>query len=296
MSIHLGIDIGGTRVKAILIDEQGNEKSREQFDTDDATNGWQGAVRGLIDQMLIGDRRPETIGVSAPGIARPDGSGISWMIGRMDSLMGFDFTAHLGWPQPVPVLNDGLSALLGESWLGAGQDARDVVLLTLGTGVGGAVMADGRLLRGHTGRAGHLGHTTVDATGPPDICNTPGSLEHHLGNCTLAKRTHGQYQDTKTLVADVQSGNASAQQIWHGMIRHLAASVASIINAFDPERIIIGGGIAQCGEPLFGPLCDALDEVEWRPFGGGVQIVPATLGDWAGAVGAARNAMLGGEA
>ena len=90
MSKHLGIDIGGTRVKAMLINEHGDEISREQFDTEDATDGWQAVVLALIHQVFVGEHRPDTIGVSAPGIARPDGSGISWMIGRLDSVMGFD--------------------------------------------------------------------------------------------------------------------------------------------------------------------------------------------------------------
>src|SRR5206468_1632362 len=108
-------------------------------------------------------RRPDRIGLCAPGLAARDERSIAWMQGRMAAIQRVDWTALLASPTPVPVLNDAHAALVGEAWLGAARGARDVVLLTLGTGIGGAILADGKLLRGHIGRAGHLGHVTVNA-------------------------------------------------------------------------------------------------------------------------------------
>jgi glucokinase len=195
-------------------------------------------------------------------------------------------------PARVPVINDGHAALNAETWLGAGRGCRDLVMLTLGTGVGGAVLVDGRVLIGSTGRGGHLGHMTVNATGDKDIVNTPGSLEDAIGNCTVARRTGGRFMSTDALVAAHLHGDRAATRAWHASIAALAAALASIINAVDPSRIILGGGItASAGEALFEPLRACMNDVEWRPDGMPVEIVAAQLGDEAGAIGAAKLAV-----
>src|SRR5690606_23919840 len=118
-------------------------------------------------------------------------------------------------------------------------------LLTLGTGVGGAILSEGRLLRGHLGRAGHFGHVTVDSAGLPDIVGTPGSLEDAIGNHSLSARSGGRYTSTADLVADVARGDAEATAVWSRSIRDLAAGITSLINVVDPETVLLGGGIAQ---------------------------------------------------
>ncbi len=315
MSRAIGLDIGGTHVKAVLVDGTGVILERARRDTGDTQNAWRDAITQCVAEFESRHGPADAIGVSCPGIARPDGSGISWMLGRMAGVVDFDFTAHLNQARltqdvkgrgaeaqhrvralrRVPVLNDGLAALAGEAWVGAARGLSDAVLLTLGTGVGGAILSGGRLIKGHTGRAGHLGHITVNAAGPLDICNTPGSLEHALGNYSLAERTGGRFSTTQELVDAHNAGDIAASAAWLASIDKLAAAIASIVNAVDPQRVIIGGGIAHAGESLFAPLRAALDRVEWRPFGGGVEVVPAALGEWAGAIGAAGNAMTEGH-
>jgi len=177
-------------------------------------------------------------------------------------------------------------------WLGAGRGCRDLVMLTLGTGVGGAILVDGRVLIGSTGRGGHLGHMTVNATGDKDIVNTPGSLEDAIGNCTVARRTGGRFTSTDALIAAHLQGDRAATEVWQASIAALAAGLASIVNAVDPSRIILGGGItASAGDALFGPLRACMNDVEWRPDGTPVEIVAAQLGDEAGAIGAAKLAL-----
>src|SRR5207249_2187105 len=125
------------------------------------------------------------------GLPARDGRSIASMPGRLAGLEGLNWQQWLGLAKPVPVFNDAQAALLGEVWLGAAKGAANAVLLTLGTGVGGAAMVDGRVLRGHLGRAGHLGHVALDPDGPGDIVNTPGSLEDAIGEHTLTVRSRG---------------------------------------------------------------------------------------------------------
>ena len=132
---------------------------------------------------------------------------------------------------------------------------------------------------------------SVNAPGAKDIVNTPGSLEDAIGNCTVARRTGGRFTDTAALVAAHLAGDEEASAAWQASVQLLGAGVASIVNAVDPARVILGGGIAtQAGEALLGPLRRWMDEYEWRPLGAGVEIVLAELGEDAGAIGAAAHA------
>jgi glucokinase len=213
------------------------------------------------------------------------------MPGKLRGLEGLNWTDALKASHVVPVVNDAHAALLGEFWVGAAVGYRDVVLLTLGTGVGGAVLTDGRLYKGHFGRAGHLGHISLNPDGTPDIVGTPGSLEQAIGNGTLPERSNGRFTSTRELVAAHLNGDEKASEVWLRSVNKLAAGITSIINALDPETVIIGGGIAQSGAALFEPLAAFLTRIEWRPLGHRVRILPAALGDIAGTLGAVYYAM-----
>jgi glucokinase len=247
----LGLDLGGSRLKAIALTPEGKELARETTPTHGPD--WQANVLACVVGILQKLGRPLGIGAAAPGLAAGDERSITHMPGRLPGLEGLDWTTFLGSPTPVPVLNDAHAALLGEVWLGAAKGAENVFLLTLGTGVGGAAICDGRLLRGHLGRAGHLGHITVDSAGPPDIVNTPGSLEDAVSNHSLGVRTEGLYTMTSDLIVDVKRGLPAAQAVWNRTINDLAAGLVSLINVLDPELILLGGGIAEAGDIL---LCD----------------------------------------
>ncbi|MCZ6796103.1 MAG: ROK family protein [Planctomycetota bacterium] len=293
MKYAIGIDLGATNIKAVSVTEGGETLERRLSPTeDDARGRWVEQIRRHIDEMQANrDEAARWIGLCAPGYAHPDGRSIAWMQGRLEALEGLDWTEALGARERVPVLNDAHGALLGEVWLGTAAGARDAILLTLGTGVGGAVLADGRLLRGHRGRAGHLGHITLDLRGPPDIVGTPGSLEDAVGNCTLDRRTGGAYSSVEKLVDAYRRGEPLATRVWLDSLDGLACGIASLVNAVDPEYVILGGGIARAGPTLFEPLQCFLERVEWRPTGEGVRVVPAALGEYGGALGAARHAM-----
>jgi glucokinase len=245
-------------------------------------------VREIVHEFEAQAGQKLAVGLSAPGLANPNGQGIDWMPGRMHGLEKFDWSAFL--ERDCRVLNDAHAALLGEVWAGAAKNCRDVFMLTLGTGVGGAIFTGGRLLTGKIGRAGHLGHLSIDSNAPRDDFNTPGSLEDAIGNQTIAQRGEGRYATTHALLNAYATGDAHAQKVWLTSVRHLAAAIASLINVLDPELIILGGGIATGAKDLlFKPLQQALDDFEWRPGGNQARLAPAMLGDSAGCLGSVFN-------
>ena len=283
----VGVDIGVTNVKAVCATPGGGVVRRASIETAAMSPDWPERVRGLVRQL----EPAVAVGVAAPGIAGPDGRSIWWMQGRLGEVQGLDWSTFLGRGSAVPVINAAQAALLGEVWQGAAKGAANAILLTLGTGVGGAAMVDGRLLKGHLGRAGHLGHISLDVGGELDIANTPGSLEGAIGNCTVGARTGGRFTSTHDLIAAAGAGDAEARMHWLASVRALAAGVASLVNVLDPEVVIIGGGVARAGPALFEPLAEYLDRVEWRPHGRRVRVAAATLGEHAGALGAAWHAL-----
>jgi glucokinase len=293
MNLSVGIDLGGTNIKAALVDTQSAKtiatlsKPTRDGEFENNTPRFALTVREIVHEFEAQAGQKLAVGLSAPGLANPDGRCIEWMPGRMHGLEKFNWSAFL--ERDCRVLNDAHAALLGEVWAGAAQNTRDAFMLTLGTGVGGAIWSGGRLVKGQIGRAGHLGHISVDSNAPCDDFNTPGSLEDAMGNQTIAQRGEGRYATTHALLDAYAAGDEHAKKVWLTSVRHLAAAAASLINVLDPEIVIIGGGIAVgAKERLFGPLQHMLDGFEWRPGGHQARIVPAELGDSAGCLGAVK--------
>ncbi|OYW73968.1 MAG: hypothetical protein B7Z37_19665 [Verrucomicrobia bacterium 12-59-8] len=294
MNQAIGIDLGGTNIKAALVDMTSaqtvatlSRPTRDgEFDGD--TPRFALTVREIVNEFEAQAGHKLRVGLSAPGLANPDGHCIDWMPGRMHGLEKFHWSAFL--ERECRVLNDAHAALLGEVWAGAAQDIQDAFMLTLGTGVGGAIWSGGSLLSGKIGRAGHLGHITIDANAACDDFNTPGSLEDAIGNQTIALRGDGRYATTHALLDAFSAGDEHAAKVWLTSVRHLAAAIASLINVLDPEVVIVGGGIAVgAGARLFDPLQRALAGFEWRPGGHQARIVSASLGDSAGCLGSVFN-------
>ncbi|PYQ01105.1 MAG: hypothetical protein DMF82_20280, partial [Acidobacteria bacterium] len=294
MRYAIGVDVGGTHVKAASVSENGVVLDRVDGHTRDGEPGaFAATARALVEDLET--RRGETpswMGVAAPGLAARDGRSVASMpAGKLAGLQGLVWQEALASGVPVRVMNDAHAALVAETWKGAAAGCRDAVLLTLGTGVGGAILSAGRLVEGHIGRAGHLGHICLDPDGPASIAGMPGALEYAIGNGSLAERSKGRFTDTRALVEAHRAGDAEATELWLRSVWVLACAIASIVNAVDPEVVILGGGVALAGPALFDPLARDLDRVEWRPLGRAVRVVPAALGDLAGALGAARRAM-----
>ena len=294
----LGIDLGGTHIKGVLLHDG---KITEQYHTDthdlpnvasqSGTEQWRQAMRTMID--TVKQQYPDqsvAVGLAAPGIPDQEYTMIKYMPGRLQGLENLRWADLLEEPS-VTVLNDAQAALLAESRLGAAQQAQNVVLLTLGTGVGGGLLIKGKPYGGSFQWAGHVGHTVADSDGVPDITRMPGSIEEAIGNASLPRRSLGKYQATSDLVADYQRGDAFASFLWLTSVQKLACTLASMVNLISPDVIVLGGGITHAGDALYQPLAAFMDVYEWRPGDQRTPIRQAAFDDYAGAVGAALFAL-----
>ncbi len=288
--ISLGIDIGGTHVKGVIIrDEKVVYKLTRN--TEDGREDWQQTVAGVMNELKQkSDKRVAIVGLSAPGIADNDNHTIAYMPpGRLNGLENFDWSGYLN--EDVVVLNDAHAALWAESQWGIGKGVRNIVMLTLGTGVGGGLLINGQLYQGFLQRAGHLGHVTIEASSEiPDITGIAGSLEDALGEGTLNKRSLGRFSTTFDLVNAYKTGEPWSTYLWLTTIRKLALGIVSFCNAFSPELFILAGGITKAGDHLLQPLSSFMELYEWRPAGRKTPIKLAQFQDYAGAIGAALYA------
>lgn len=285
--ITIGIDLGGTRIKAVAIDESGNilyQYFQATNDGDDTI--WKNAILLALKEIKGKIKcAGSVIGISAPGLPNANNSAIAYMPGRLQGLENFEWTDFL--KMRTFVLNDAISAMMGEARFGAAKDRKNVVMITLGTGVGGAILIEGKPYQGAFNKAGHIGHMVIDSEGEADIIGMPGSLEDAIGNCSIEKRTSGKFKTTHQLLEAFRNGDSFAKEIWLTSVKKLAIGLASITNILSPEMIIIGGGIAEAGNDLFEPLENFMHSYEWRAGGNQTEIVKAQYGDFSGAVGAA---------
>ena len=288
----VGVDLGGTRIKTVLLDGEGRLIYQQYVPTNDSNEAvWKGAVMNAVQESAARLNQPDFIvGISAPGIPDSSNAAIAYMPGRLEGLQHFNWSAFLG--HQTWVVNDGVAALTAEARAGAAKDKQNVVMLTLGTGVGGAILINGKPYQGAFQKAGHIGHMVVDNETGPDITGMPGSLENAIGNCTVQQRSGGKYADTHALLEAYRNGDAFARWVWLRSVQKLALGIASLTNILSPECVILGGGITEAGKDLFQPLQNFLDFYEWKPGGNKTVIVKATLGDMAGAVGAAHFALM----
>jgi glucokinase len=288
--LSIGIDLGCTHIKAILVKEDGTVLKELREDTYEHNDQhWKTTVARIIKEFKS-ENQIKAIGLSAPGLANSTNTCIEFMPGRLPGLENFNWSDFTG--ERVYVLNDAHAALMAEAKFGIAKNLKHVVMLTLGTGVGGGILIDGKLYQGVGQMAGHLGHVTVDARDPvKDVTNMPGSLEDAIGNLTVKERTKGKFETTWDLVKAYEAKDSFATEVWLSSIRKLAASIASFINVLSPELVIIGGGISKAEELLLKPLNDYLSEFEWRPGGKQTPIRLAHFSDLAGALGAAGFAL-----
>lgn len=292
----IGIDLGATNIKGVLLDEEGfivQKQERETYDQKDPTQEpgriWKNSIYEMVQNFMDeSEQQIEAIGLAAPGIPDSKNACIAYMPGRLQGLEQFSWPDLLSEYQiSVKVLNDGQAALKAEAQFGSAKGAENVVMLTLGTGVGGGVMINGKLYQGNFQRAGHLGHITVNTAGSPDITGVPGSLEDAIGNATVRERSLERYQNTRQLVEAHKEGDYFATYLWLKSVRDLAVGISSLINAFSPDLVVLGGGITKTGKHLFEPLDQFLGLYEWQPGGRKTPVKIAKFGHFAGAIGAA---------
>jgi glucokinase len=282
----IGIDLGGTRIKAVAVEKEDIVLDQLYLPTNDNASGWKNSVAEVINLLLERFKKQNcVVGIAAPGLPNEDHSAIAYMPGRMQGLENFSWPGFLN--QNTFVLNDAVAALVAEEAIGVAKNKKHAIMITLGTGVGGAIWANGKPYMGVFNKAGHIGHMVINDEGDRDITGMPGSLEECIGNCTIRKRSDGKFASTRDLLVAYRNGDDFAKRVWLNSVRQLAIGLASLSNILSPEIIILGGGITEAGSDLFDPLKEYMEKYEWRPGGSGVNIVKAALGDLAGAIGAA---------
>jgi glucokinase len=289
MKATIGIDLGGTNIKGILLAESGEIVKEHYITTNDDPEGkWRENILEMARYLQNACSGPvEAIGLSCPGLANESNTCITHLPNRLVGLENFIWEDYLG--AKAFVLNDAHAAIMAESKLGVLQGCNNAVLLTLGTGVGGGILIGGELYQGLNQMAGHFGHTTLDAYDcEPSILGMPGSLEHALGNYSVRRRSGGRFTSTHEIVNAYLENDAFATWLWLDAVRKLAITIASLANSLSPEVVVLAGGITKAGEALFKPLQAFMDIYEFRPYGNEKTLVKqAKFRDLSGAIGAA---------
>ncbi|WP_307841513.1 ROK family protein [Streptomyces endocoffeicus] len=286
----IALDIGGTYIKGGVAGPDGTLRNTERWST--------GAERGpdaVLDAVLaaaaeLAERcRPAAAGIAVPGIV-DEASGVSLL------------AANLGWRRlpvrdwfakelgiPVAIGHDVRAGGLAEARLGAGRGSRNFLFVPVGTGIAAALMVDGQALAGSHAMAGELGHLPMRSGDEPCPCGGRGCLETVASAAAIARRYTAATGEPGRTAKDVgeraAAGDRTAVAVWQAAIEALSDGLATAITLFDPERIVIGGGLARAGEPYFGPLRAAV--AERLAFRTAPEIVPAELGHQAGCQGAA---------
>jgi glucokinase len=309
--VVLGIDIGGTHIKAGIVDELGAILASRTVETPPDLEGFVPSLHDAIRWLLEATAAPAGVGVGCKGIINPDSTLVEVLPGSLHYLEGLRLSDLVGLPVDVPVFadNDARVALAGEMVWGAAKGYQNVIMLTLGAGVGGAVIANGQLLRGHTGVAGHLGHLTVDPDGLPCSCGNRGCLEtvfsaraiegeawsavHRGCPSTLTRlfREQPQLATCRTIFQAASEGDDLAQSLVGKAIHVLAAGIAGLLHIFDPEVVILGGQVVDAGSDLLTPLREEVWARSRNLLGREIPILEQEVADKSGIVGAAGLVM-----
>jgi glucokinase len=291
-SRHLGLDLGATNLKWTVVERAG--ESWQRLDCGEVRTRTDAGPEAIVDQLgAVGrqaaERWPdvESAGVGVPGLYDPLAGTTRFLVNIPGDWAGRPVAAPLSAALGIPValINDARAFGLAELRLGAGRGASSMVGLTLGTGIGGVIVIDGKVLQGHDGAAGEIGHQTIDPEGPACNCGNHGCLEAFARADRIAAACGT--ETAEAAVEQARNGDPVALDGLRRIGRYLGIGIANLITLIAPDRVVIGGGVAAAGELLFGPiraeirrrvLTTQLDQVE---------LVPAELGIWAGSIGAA---------
>ena len=312
--VVVGVDIGGTNLRAASIDRTGKILSRKSRSSD-AKKGIEYVMKNLISLLteIIAYERVSSIGIGIPGIIDID-KGILTQAPNISEVKNYPFKEklihQLGSDIDVTIENDAHCAALGEWWLGAGKEVNSLIILTLGTGLGGGIILNGRLWRGANGMAGEIGHMTIDPDGPRCNCGNFGCLESFasaeairrmvreaLRNKNLDTILRNQIENVtihdipETVSRAARIGDKFALEIWASIGKVLGIAIANLTNLLNVEVIIIGGGLSNSWE-LFIP--STMIEAKKRGLSApmeNAEIKKCELGDDAGLLGAGYLAL-----
>jgi glucokinase len=304
-----GIDIGGTKLLAVAATGKGEIVAQRRQPTPAGPDAILAAIAGVVGELLAVEPSIAALGVGLPGLVDLDG-----FVHYAPNLPGFAGVAArellaASCPLPVVVDNDANVAALGEVLHGAGREHREVLVVTLGTGIGGGIVIGGEVHRGGYGLSAEIGHFTVDPDGPLCPCGARGHWESVASGTALGRRARewAARGEAPQVLARANgnveavtgyevgqaaaAGEADALAILTEHARAVALGLGGLVNILDPELIVISGGLVELGDALLTPLRAVLPEyveaADRRPM---PSVVPAALGEHAGAVGAAALA------
>jgi glucokinase len=261
------------------------------------------AIRQAIEELRR--RHPEVmaIGAGLPGMVDSI-NGHVWQLSNVPGWEDVPLTALLEeWSGLPAAIDNDANAMAYAEWLfGAGHEGVNVVCVTLGTGVGGGLILDRRLYRGSRLGAGEIGQMTMDPNGPPGQYGNNGALEKYVGNVQIAERAQALYREAgvaKTqeecsplgLEVAANAGDTIAHKVWEEVGFAIGITLCDIVWLLNPDRVVIGGGVARAGEYVFGPIRRVIEQRTMRIFHEGLTIVPAKLGNDAGMIGSAALAL-----
>ena len=297
----IGLDLGGTNLRAAAIDRDGRMLDKISGATN-FTAGRDAVLSDIASAILkLRDKHGPSglagIGIGVPGFIRMM-QGVITNSPNMPYLEGVPIRDEISRRLGAPVIleNDANAAALGEKWIGAGRTVDDLVLLTLGTGVGGGIISGGRILRGFVGMAGELGHLTVDPNGNPCGCGNQGCLEKHASATAVTAMAHMLHlgenltaKDVSDLAARNDETGEKARTIWRVVGESLGIAIAMLINAFNFPLYLLSGGMLPAWE-YFQPHMVRVAQQRSYTFRATIhetRIAQATLGNEAGLYGAA---------
>ncbi|WP_067932764.1 ROK family protein [Alicyclobacillus kakegawensis] len=300
----IGVDLGGTKILTGVLDEQGTLQHTLELPTM-AADGPDAVIRRMrdtIDRMLdrVGRANVIGIGIGAPGPLNPH----TGMVLGPPNLPGWDQIPlrdelHEVYGLPVYLENDANAAAVAEHRFGAGQGSLQMVYITVSTGIGGGVVIDGQVRQGAAGGFAEIGHMIVDPDGARCNCGNRGCLEAVASGTAIARmasEAFGRALTAEQVAELAMRGDNKAQQVLDTAFYYLGIGLVNIVNLYDPDLIVIGGGVARIGQPLFAALLQALGSNYFRrSYGMDVPIVPAQLGAKAGVIGAAALPWLARE-
>jgi glucokinase len=286
----IGVDVGGTKILAAVVSRDGSLGVRLERPSDHSS---QDALLAELDSLVeeLHWAEPEAVALGFGVPSRIDQRAGHALKSVNIPLEGVDLRDRMQERHGLPVAldNDANAAAIAEWQVGAARGARNVVMLTLGTGVGGGLILDGRPYRGATGSGAELGHIVLEPGGPPCGCGGHGHLESFAAGPAadeVARSLYGDDSNAHELVRRAREGEPEAVEALAGIGRYLGAGIATFVNVFEPELVVVGGGFGEAGELLLGPAREVVAVEGLEPARDNVRIVEAELGVEAGVIGA----------
>jgi len=294
----IGIDLGATNIKIGLVDFKGRVLARRNLSTKSFPNRSR-LLNKLSENIynILENKRLQKKDVLGVGIGLPGPvdfkKGLVHFLPNITGWKNFPIKRSFSSITKLPTFvdNDVNLVTLAEHRLGAGKNSKNMIGMTLGTGVGGAVIIDGSLYRGSSFASGEVGHIPITKKGPICNCGGKGCLERFVGNKYILRKAKTQLKNKKMTLKELdllaKSGNRKAIDIWKEVGQNIGIALVSVVNLLNPDKVVIGGGVARAGKILFDEIRKTIKLRAMPTQAKKVKIVQAKLGDNAGILGAA---------